>query len=230
MAETKLTRTYLLYQNRTLPIGTLVLFLVWLVLMAITFVWWRPDVKQVPAELQAVLWPQPRPTQTISLVDQHRDAFSEDRLKGHWSFVFFGYTHCPDICPTSMLTLKQVSNLLSDDREPDTPTQFVFVSVDPDRDTPEVLADYISYFDDDFVGATGTKAEIDRVTMQFGAGYAKDSGPQSDRDTYLISHTASYFLVDPRGRIVGAFPPPHDPGTIASQLKEIREFFQPATQ
>jgi len=214
-------------QNRTFPIGTLVLFLVWLVLMAIAFVWWRPDVKEVPEELQAVLWPQPRPTQSIALMDQQRKAFNETRLHGRWSFVFFGYTHCPDICPTSMLTLKQVSNLLSESPETDEQTQFVFVSVDPDRDTPEVLANYISYFDEDFIGATGTKANIDQMTMQFGAGYAKDSGPQSDRDTYLISHTASYFLVDPRGRIAGAFSPPHDPDTIASQFEEIRGFFQP---
>lgn len=214
--------------NRTFPIGTLVLFLAWLVLVAIAFIWWRPDVKEVPAELQAVLWPQPWPTQAISLIDQHGKAFSENRLHGSWSFVFFGYTHCPDICPTSMLTLKQVSKLLRDDMDTDTPTQFVFISVDPDRDTPEVLANYISYFDEEFIGTTGTKADIDHVTMQFGAGYAKDSGPQSDRDTYLISHTASYFLVDPRGRIVGAFSPPHDPGTIGAQFKEIREFFQQA--
>jgi len=214
-----------LSDNRTFPIGTLVLFLAWLAILAVALIWWRPGGKEVPPELQATLWPQPRPIQSISLIDQHGETFSETRLRGHWSFVFFGYTHCPDICPTSMLTLKQVSNLLDNNPDSEEQTQFVFVSVDPERDTPEALKNYISYFDEDFLGATGDKTDIERVTMQFGAGYVKESGPQSARDTYLISHTASYFLVDPHGRIVGAFSPPHDPGTIASQFKEIRALY-----
>jgi protein SCO1/2 len=223
MAAPQLTETNPVSSKRIFPIGTVVLFLAWLVLMAIALVWWRPEGKELSPELRALLWPQPRPLQPFALVDQHKAAFSEPRLHGHWTFVFFGYTHCPDICPTSMLTLKQVSNLLEDDLETATDVQFAFVSVDPDRDPPEVLKSYIAYFDQAFIGATGEKSEIDRFAMQFGAGYVKE--PESDRDAYLISHTASFFLVDPKGRIVAVFSPPHDPDAIASLFKEIRGLY-----
>lgn len=209
--------------NRTFPIGTLALFIAWVVLLVVAYVWWRPAAKEVSPALQGTLWPQPRPLAPFALVDQHKGGFSGTRLLGKWTLVFFGYTHCPDICPTSMLTLKQVSNLLRDDSEAPAEVQFVFVSVDPDRDPPEVLKYYIAYFDEGFIGATGAKNDIDHFAGQFGAGYVKE--PESDRDDYLISHTASFFLVDPAGRIVASFSPPHDPGNIASLFREIHALY-----
>ena len=214
--------------SHTFPVGTLVLFLVWLAVMAVAFFWSRSGDQDLSPELRAVLWPQPRTLGSITLVDQHRAALSEDRLRGHWTFVYFGYTRCPDNCPTSLSTLKQVSNQLSNDPEVASEVQYLFVSVDPDRDSPEVLGSYIAYFDDEFIGATGTRREIDQVVMQFGARYAKEEG--SNRDTFLIRHTASFFLVDPHAQIVGAFSPPHNPDAITSLFKEIRGIYRAAAK
>ena len=105
--------------------------------------------------------------------------------------------------------------------EAQTDTQVTFVSVDPERDSLEHLASYISYFNKDFVGATGTQEEIDRFTKKLGAGYKKEAPDESG--AYAVTHTSSIFLLNPEGEIIGAFSMPHDPKTIAPQYLQIRE-------
>jgi protein SCO1/2 len=204
------------------PYGTLLLFLFWLLLLAVVFYWMLPG-KTNPPELQGVLRPVPKPLHEFSLIDQHRQAFRLERLKGKWSFIFFGYTHCPDVCPTTLSTLAMVSKKLQADPNASGNFQVVFVTVDPQRDTPGLIGKYLDYFNQDFLGASGTKQDLDSLTRQFGAGYMLQ--PKTGTDEYLISHTSSIFLVDPQARIVAAFSPPHDPGTIAEQFQQIRTFF-----
>ena len=101
--------------------------------------------------------------------------------------------------------------------------QVVFISVDPDRDSSEKLADYVTYFDKDFIGTTADKIKIDKVTQQFGAGYIAD--PETSAGVYNVSHTSAIFLVDPYGRLVATFSQPHQAATITSQYKKIRKYF-----
>jgi len=204
------------------PYGTLLLFLFWLLLLAVVFYWMLPDKKN-PPELQGVLRPAPKPLHEFNLIDQHRQAFNLERLKGKWSFVFFGYTHCPDVCPTTLSTLAVVSRKLQADPGDPASIQVVFVTVDPQRDTPELISKYLDYFNKDFLGASGPKQDLDKLTRQFGAGYMLQ--PKQGSDEYLINHTRSIFLVDPQARLVAAFAPPHDPATIAEQFRQIRSFF-----
>lgn len=159
--------------KRFLPYGTLLLFVFWGVLLALVLWWMYPD-KPIPPQLQGVLSPHPRALQAFELVDQHNRPFSRERLADNWNLVFFGYTYCPDICPTTLSTLSAVTARLLRESQTIATEQVVFVSVDPQRDRPEVLAEYVKYFNEAFVGVTGSQAAIDGLARQFNAGYLRE--------------------------------------------------------
>ncbi|MGB5539050.1 MAG: SCO family protein [Gammaproteobacteria bacterium] len=204
------------------PYGTLLIFLFLCLLLAAVYYWMLPG-KSVPDELQGVLRPGPTQLQAFELIDQNRQPFGLERLKGKWSLVFFGYTSCPDICPTTLSTLNGVVKKLRADPQGLAGMQVVFVTVDPRRDTADVIDGYLKYFNEAFLGVTGAQQDIDSLARQFGAGYVTE--PETVAGQYLVSHTSSIFLVDPRGRLLAAFSPPHDPGTIADQFRQIRALF-----
>jgi len=199
--------------------GTPLLFLFWGVLLAAVYYWMLPG-KTVPPELQAVLRTTPKSLQAFELIDQYQKPFTLERLKGKWSFVFFGYTYCPDICPTTLSMLTRVVDQLQTGTQAPSNIQVVFVSVDPQRDTPDVLKHYLKYFNKSFLGVTGTQQNIDNLTHQFGGAYVKE--PETAPGEYLVSHASSIFLVDPYGQLLASFSPPHDPDTIVSQFRQIR--------
>ncbi len=205
------------------PIGTAALVLLWLVLAGAAMLWWRSASKPVSAELQNLLRAEPRTLTTFSLVDQQERSFTEANLQGRWTFLFFGYSYCPDICPTTLATLKQVMALLRQQPADAANVQVVFVSVDPDRDTPALLQTYVHYFDPAFIGVTGRPSQIEQLAAQVGAGYRKEA-PQGSGQ-YLISHTASVFLSNPLGQILLSFPPPLYADKIASLFRELRGFY-----
>lgn len=180
-----------------------------------------PPPRAIPPELQGVLRPAPKPLRPFSLVDHSGRPFTLDRLRDKWTLFFFGYTYCPDICPTALATLSVVFQRLEQHPGLIPGTQVVFVSVDPQRDRPEKLAEYVAYFDRRFIAATGAVAEIDGLARQLGAGYQIE--PVDESGNYLVSHTGSIFLVDPQARLLGAFSFPHDPETITDQFLMIRE-------
>jgi protein SCO1/2 len=211
-----------LFTSKKLPIGTIVIFGFFLLVMAITYILTKPPER--PAELEGVLRPDFKVLQPFKLADQNNTVFDEKRLLGKWSFIFFGYTSCPDICPATLYVLSSVHGLLIAEtgKIPDD-MQVVFISVDPARDTNEKLAAYITYFNKDFIGATADKIEIDKLARQFGAGYVFEE--ETSAGEYNVSHTSAIFLVDPYGRLVATFSQPHQPQTITSQYKKIRRYF-----
>ncbi len=184
--------------------------------------WLRPgeEPQAVPPELMGVLRPQPKALAPFSLVDQHGQPFGLDGLKGKTSLLFFGFSHCPEICPTTLTTLAAVKRELAKTPGAIDDLQVILVTVDPERDTPEVLAEYIRNFDPAFIALTGDKPEIDSLGKQFGAGYVREEGEAAGE--YVFSHTSSIFLVDPEARLIAAFPPPHEAATIAEQFRLIQ--------
>ena len=210
-------------ENSPRPYGTLLLFLFWVLLLGAVFFWMLPGKPPVPPELQGVLRPAPQPLETFQLTDQYRQPFNLERLQGKWSLVFFGYTYCPDICPTTLSTLTGVVRRLQTDSQGKADVQVVFVSVDPERDTPEIIEGYLAYFKEAFIGITGSPQDIESLARQFGAGYMKE--PDTAAGQYLVSHTSSIFLVDPQGRLLAAFSPPHNAATIADQFRQIQSLF-----
>jgi protein SCO1 len=170
-----------------------------------------------PAVATATLLAPPRPLPPLALVDQDNRPFGAERLHGGWSFVFFGFTSCPDVCPVTLSALAQTRKLLADLPQTSRP-QVVMISVDPQRDTPERLAGYVRAFDPAFVGATGTKAAIDELAQRMGVLVATRP---LDGDNYTVDHTTSVFLVDPNGALRALFSAPHTPKLIAEDYRRI---------
>ena len=208
--------------SKKIPIGTIVIFGFFLLVMAVTYMLTKPAER--PAELEGVLRPDFRLLQPFKLTDHNNTVFDEKRLQGKWTFVFFGYTSCPDVCPATLYILSSVHGLLVDEtgKVPDD-MQVVFISVDPARDTTKKLADYVTYFNKDFIGTTANKIEIDKLARQFGAGYIIEE--ETSAGEYNIAHTSAIFLIDPYGRLAASFSQPHQPATIVSQYKKIRTYF-----
>lgn len=171
-----------------------------------------------------VLWPDPRPVPAVSLTDHTGAQFGRANLEGRWSLLFFGFTHCPDICPMTMVQLDEVERLLAAGGARTDDLQTIFVSVDPDRDSPDRLAEYVKYFNEDFIGVSGEPEELQKLTRGLGAVYfIEDKDPDND---YLVDHSASVFVIDPEGRLIGVFTTPHEPDDMAARLQAIRHFVE----
>jgi len=182
---------------------------------------------QPPQLKQGTLLPSAKAIADFQLTDQHGKPFTRNNLMGKWSFAFFGYTHCPDVCPTSLSMLAQVMKKLEQNDNLDTKPQVVFVSVDPERDTPELLAQYLPYFNPDFIGVTGDPQQLLLLTRQIGIMYGK--APGDNADNYLVDHSASIILFDPDGNFLALFGMPHDPDLIAQDFVAIKNHYE-ATQ
>ena len=197
-------------------------------LLALGLGWWlavaiSPGHKPVtiPADLSATVLAVPKPIDDFSLIDQDGRPFDLQRLKGHWTFLFFGYTHCPDVCPTTMAVLGQLAAQLAETPRGLDQTQFALVSVDPARDTPAQLKRYVAYFGKDFLGVTGSEEAIAGLTRQLGVLYVRVPGTTDQN--YTIDHSAAILLIDPRGRLSAVFSAPHDAERMARDFLRIRD-------
>jgi len=154
------------------------------------------------------------------LTTHKHEPFTLATFNRKWTFLFFGYTYCPDICPSALILLKDVYTDLEKHGDVDN-AQVMFVSVDGKRDTPEQLSGYVPYFHPAFIGASGRKEEVDTLGKPLGVAYhVKEEGREANN--YLIDHSASVYLIDPLGRLRAIFPPPHDPQVIVSDFRLIR--------
>lgn len=194
------------------------------VLLVAAFAWWfSHSGKSLPSlGVEAAILPHPVELKPFSLTDGDGKAFSLERLKGHWTLLFFGYTHCPDICPTTLGILKGVADRLEKTPELARSTATVFISVDPRRDKPAELKQYITYFNPSFIAATGSKEQIDNLAGQVGAFYSFEG--DTTRDDYLVNHSATIMLIDPQGRFYARFNAPHTVSGITDAYRHIRAF------
>lgn len=132
--------------------------------------------------------------------------FTNEDLAGRWTFLFFGYTQCPDICPTALALMAQVKAGIAQGRGP--APQVAFVSVDPRRDTPDLLAQYVPHFDPSFFGAVGDDASLAALVKHLGVYYVRhDKGGEKH---YAVDHTAAIYLIDRKGRLLAVFSAPQD--------------------
>jgi protein SCO1/2 len=160
----------------------------------------------------------PRNFGELALVDHRGKAFTRANFEGKWTLVFFGFTFCPDICPTTMSFLNQLMTQLEDTEAAD--TQVVMVSVDPARDTVEQLAGYVPFFNPDFVGVTGEFLDIHRFATALNTPFRKVPG--QDNDDYLVDHSANVVLINPRGDYHGFFKPPFDMAKMKLTYRSAR--------
>lgn len=180
----------------------------------------------VPPAVAGFLWPDSPTLQPFELRDETGQPFTQAALHDRWTLLFFGFTHCPDICPGTLATLRQAVRALQDQPALAKKLQVVFVSVDAARDTPEVLARYVRYFDPSFRGTSAPMEQLHLLTRQLGADYARIS--EGKEGEYWFDHSASIFLVAPDLRIVGAFESPHLAGELADRVGRIAGFLEAA--
>jgi protein SCO1/2 len=159
----------------------------------------------------------PRNFGEVNLVDQHGEAFTNERLQGKWTLVFFGFTYCPDICPTTMSFLNDLLGQLEGTEVED--TEVLMVSVDPARDTVAVLADYMPYFNPEFTGVTGEFLDIHRFATALNTPFRKVPG---QGDNYLVDHSANVVLINPRGDYHGFFKSPLDMAKMKLTYRSAR--------
>lgn len=151
------------------------------------------------------LFDTPRDPGEFSLIDHHGSPFTREDLIDQWTLIFFGFTHCPDICPTTMAELAELKAQLVGTEASD--ARVVMLSVDPARDTPERLAQYASYFHTDFIGVTGDFTDILSFAQRLNAPFRKVSEPDG---AYQMEHSANVILMNPHGDYHGFFRAPLD--------------------
>lgn len=173
---------------------------------------------QQPSTASLMVLPEPRVITDFALIDDRGQPFTLENLRGQWTLMFFGFTNCPDVCPSALYDLNLVTEKLKELRGDESPgTQVVFMSVDPERDTPEKLSEYLGYFNPGFIGVTGTREQLAPLTMQLGIAYEiEEHEPGAEK--YNVYHSVSFLLTDPEGMLYGVFPAPHDADKMASDL------------
>jgi protein SCO1/2 len=151
--------------------------------------------------------------------DQGRSVTDQD-FRGKWLLIYFGYTHCPDICPTTLAEITQTLDLLD---APAGEVQPLFITIDPDRDTSDVMAAYVKSFDTRIVGLTGTPAEIAAAARSFKVHYAKMESKTKDKQSYLMEHSSFVYVMGPDGDYVTLFAPTGGqvPEQMALRLREL---------
>ncbi len=162
--------------------------------------WFNPESPQLQA---ALLYPQPRAVPEFTLQRANGATLTLADWKGRWNLVFIGFTHCPDVCPTALAILKQAWMRWQQDGHAKD-VQVNFISVDPTRDTPEVLKTYVGFFSPDFVAATGNDEQLAKLSKSLGLVYARH---ESDGGDYSVDHSANILIIDPQGRLAGMFRP-----------------------
>jgi len=171
-----------------------------------------------PALERATLFQAPRPLAELALIDHAGQAFELGRLRGRWTLLFFGFTHCPDICPMTLALLADVRRALAD-LPPELRPAVVLVTVDPLRDTPDVLARYVRHFDPEFVGVTGSPDAITELTRELGVAVMV-AAPAAD-GSYTVDHSAAVFVIDPDAAYTAVFSTPHEVDTIARDFRRV---------
>lgn len=173
-----------------------------------------------PPSVQAVMWPEPRPLAEFQLQTQHGEVVDREWLSRRWSLVFFGYLDCPDVCPTSLHAMREMRNRMIESGDPD-PPRLVFVSVDPERDSRQALAEYLAWYESEFTGLHGPGEEIRQLADSMAVKYEHLVGDDGSR---TIDHTGSLMVIDPAGRMVGALPPPLRPERMVEDFTRLRDY------
>ncbi len=199
-------------------------------LLAGVFIWQTirsPADQAVPEIGSGYVLDPAKALPSLDLVDGKGMPFTEKAFEGAWSFLYFGYTFCPDACPLSMLVLADVKKRLVESH-PDIEAQYYLVSVDPARDTTSRIGEYVAYFDAEFRGLTGVIAEIDKLAKAASVIY---SIPEvADGAPYSVGHSSTVTLIDPNSHIRAIFSPPLQADRIATDFAKISASYGLAAQ
>jgi protein SCO1 len=207
------------WDNRGMPSRSKLTLIVFIIVAAAglgTALFWRTLNPAVELATGTVLNPS-RPVADFSLIDNRGRGFGPKNLQGHWSLMFFGYTNCPDFCPTTLSMLAAMQNKLRADHA--VLPQVIFVSVDAKRDTPEQLAKYVPYFDPDFIGLTAAdQAGVEAFAKAWGV--AVMIQPAKDGN-YTVDHSGAIFVLDPVGRLAAVLTGPFTEDAVRHDFQRL---------
>lgn len=176
---------------------------------------------ETPLEISGFAFPSPKELTNFELIDQNNNTLDASFFKDKWTFIYVGYTFCPDACPMSLTILDQLYKKLESSGELTDNISMLLVSVDPDRDTPERLNSYVKHFNDRFVGATGELNQIKTFANQVSAIY---SVPEDRSDpNYLVDHSSSIILINPNAAVHAIFTPPQKADALAQDFVSLRD-------
>lgn len=145
-----------------------------------------------------LIYPKKNTLPAFEFIDQDNNLFSNENFRNQWNLIFIGYTNCPDVCPNTLNQMTQLYNAL--DPKIQNKFQFILLSVDPERDTPEHLKKYLDYFHEDFIGVSGEKTQIDKTVKALGGIYSLN---KEEGEFYTVDHSARIFIVGPESRRYG---------------------------
>ncbi len=165
---------------------------------------------------------QEKPLIPFKLTDENGNTLDKQALKGHWTFMFFGYTQCPDICPVTLQVMGETLRLLQPEVDAGE-VEGLFVSVDPARDDPEKLKTYTEYFHPHIMGATGDDAMLRQLTQSLGIIYAKVENKEHP-ERYLVDHSAAILLINPRAELAAVLSPPHEAKIMAEDFRTLKAY------
>lgn len=211
-------------QQKTGIRRTIAVVLAFIMLVVYGFVW-RMNQPVIMNDEQlrvngAIVLDRPRIFSDFELIDHRGEVFNIARFQDTWTMVFFGFTHCPDICPTTLAVLNETYSKLKESEKEK--LQVVMISLDPERDTVETLAEYVPYFNDQFIGVTGNKHLIRRLTAEINIAYNK---VPLEADDYTIDHSTQLVLINPKGHYHGFFKAPHSETMLRSTWRSIYSTF-----
>ncbi len=184
----------------------------------------RPSAPPEGPALQSMKrFETPRALPPFQLTRHDGQPIDNSALKGHWTMVFIGFTHCPDVCPTTLAQLQQAQDQWASIPEAKRP-RVMFVAVDPDRDTPAITGRYAHAFHKDTLAATGTQAQLEDFARGLSLVFMKNPPDDPTKpDRYAVDHSAALAVIDPEGRMAGVIQPPFEPGKISADFITLTE-------
>ncbi|HED36055.1 MAG TPA: SCO family protein [Gammaproteobacteria bacterium] len=179
-----------------------------------------------PDKIQGAIYPQAKVINDFVLQDQNGEKVTKSSFKNHWSLIFIGYTNCPDVCPTTLAVMGEITDIMQ--KQNIQPPRVVFLSIDPERDTASVLKPYVKYFSKDFIGLTGKLDEITRLGRQLNVVFRKSAGTDGKitDDNYSMDHSSALMLVNPEGNLQSVLTAPHTPGVIIESIIKSQAYYE----
>lgn len=206
-------------KQRGIALSTYILVIGVALLLGIVLGWVAQDSEQ--HQVQATVLPESRPLPSFELPSTQGQSITPEALKGQWTWVFFGFTHCPDVCPGTLSALRDTLPLIEGEQP-----EVLFVSLDPERDSLEKLREYVTWFNPSFNAATGDIDALNKAALSMGIAWSKVES--KDSDNYQIAHTSWVILLNPSAQIQAWFSPPHLPLEMAQDFMTIRDNHIPA--